>query len=693
MADSNRPPSSRDLFARRCGEVAFASILTGLAAVVPASVRIAKHAEGSALGFWIPLAGITAAAAAASVFLIRAATGGVRKVWPDRGDRAAGLLALGLWLVASTVVLGAFGSVLSSVTHHRGLGGTTYAWLGLGVAAVLGLISWRLARLFGSLGRRPAVAWGTFIAAGLASGGMIFTAVGRITDGNPGPIQAVVDGFLFAGLCIATARIRLPNANKRIWVPADVLSLVLLIGVGVAMLNRVANAGPAARESVLIASPVLELIAKPDTQPKRRTPKKPPVPSAPASAQPETPPVNEPAPTSEASAPVPAAPRRIDNPDIVVVTLDTVRPDHLGVYGYERKTSPNLDGFAANATVFEHSYAAGPETRTAIAPLVTCKHLVESVRDDRGWPTILRANETVAEHLRAKGYATGAVSSFQWISKARGFDQGFDIFDEKTRKRVHPEKGITGAHAVAQAMLVYDELVKADKPVFLWVHLFDAHASYQSHREFDFGTRDVDKYDAEIAYVDRELARLMAHIGGGERGAKTVWIVLGTHGEAFGEHGFNGHPPKMFEEVVRVPLMVKLPWATPRRVTDAVVSVLDVPATVLSLALGDTADCTGKSLVGLAEGTATEVEGRPMLLVAYDGLHGQPPAYGWLDQRVKYVLYAWREGEKTRLFDLRADPGEKSELQSERPGQAIKLRKQLDARLQSLRKVKESPEN
>ena len=139
---------------------------------------------------------------------------------------------------------------------------------------------------------------------------------------------------------------------------------------------------------------------------------------------------------------------------------------------------------------------------------------------------------------------------------------------------------------------------------------------------------------------------------------------------------------------------MKLPWAKPRRVTDAVVSVLDVPATVLSLAIGDTGDCTGKSLAALAEGTANDVDGRPMLLVAYDGLHGQPPAYGWIDQHVKYVLYAWREGEKTRLFDLRADPGEKTDLQTERPGQAIKLRKQLDTHLQDqLHKVKESPEN
>ena len=673
-----------------CGEIAIASILTGVVAVVPASLRITKQAQGSLIGFWVPLAGTAAVAAVAVIFLLRTATTGMRKVLPKPEERATGLLALSVWMILSTLSLATFGSMLSDVTHHRGLGGTTFAWVGLIVVAVCALVAWRVARVLGSVGRRPVVAWTAFVAAGLAVGGLVYSAArGDVASGSA---SAVVDALLFAGLAVATSRIRMPDMNKRIWVPTAVLLLVALIGTGLGLLNRVADAGPKARSSVLLASPMIRLIAEPDTQPKRR-PKKRPVGAPPTSASVAAAKTQAP-PAAESAPPAPASPRRIDNPDIIVVTLDTVRADHLGAYGYERKTSPNLDALAATSTVFERAYAAGPETRTAIAPLVTCKHLVESVRDDRSWPTLLRANETLAERLRGKGYTTGAVTSFQWLSKARGFDQGFDVFDEQPFKRVHPEKGVTGAHAVAQAMAAYDELVKADKPVFLWVHMFDAHEAYQSHDRFVFGDAAVDKYDSEIAYVDSELSRLMAHVGKNERGAKTVWIVHGSHGEAFGEHGFRGHPPKMFDEVVRVPLVVKLPWAKPGRVKDASVSVLDVPATVLSLALGDVGDCSGKSLVDLAEGTSTEVTGRPMLLVAYDGVHGQPPAYAWLDSHVKYVLYAWREGEKTRLFDLRADPGEKQDLQSERPGQAIKLREQLDTYLQDqLHKVKESPEN
>ncbi len=685
MADSTWPLPTRDVFAHVCGEIAFASILTGAVVAVPMALRTAEQA-GLATA-WLSLAGVSAAMALAVVFLIRTATMGVQKVLPDRSNRATLLLAGSIWVLLATALLAGFGAMLSAVTHHRGLGGTTFALVGLGVVAVSGLVSWRLARVTGKLGQRPAVAWSAFVVACAALGVLLVMALRREgEDGSPEAARAVTDAAIFAGLAIATSRIRLPAAQKRIWVPTMVLLLVGLVGVGVSMLHRLAVA-PDARDEVLIVSPALDLIAEPDTRPKRRTKSK--APKVPAATDIEAP-VEAPAASVETSSPAappasvavsPAPKKRVDKPDIVLVTLDTVRADHLGSYGYERKTSPHLDALAATSVVFERAYAAGPETRTAIAPLVTCKHLVESVRDTRAWPTLLRANETVAERLRAGGYATAAVSSFQWLSKARGFDQGFDVFDEAPFKRVRPEKDATGAHAVAQAMAAYDQLATQDKPMFLWVHLFDAHESYLRHDKFDFGTRDVDRYDSEIAYLDDELSRLIAHVGKGSRGAKTVWIVHGSHGEGFGEHGFQGHPPKLFEEVVRVPLFLRIPEVPARRVTDAVVSVLDVPATVLSLALGESKECSGVSLLGLAEGTTAEVAGRPMALVAYDGLHGQAPAYGWLDSRVKYVLYAWREGEKTRLFDLRADPGETKDLQEERPDQAVTLRKQLDTHL------------
>lgn len=657
VSQPNWPLFSRDRIGPVAGEAALGAVVAGSATGAFGLLQ----AHGGTFKGAVAVAGVAAAIAFISILLIRAATVGVRGLMPEQEKRSIALVAASLWMIASVIGLAVFGTVLSAVTHHRGLGGTTFAIVGLGFVMVAGLIAWRLAHLVRGVAKRPAVAWAVFAAAGLVVAGLV------LTNATIGPALRVTQGLVLAALVLGFSRVRLPDASWRIWVPGAFVLLAALIVTGLVMREGEAREAPA-----LPAEPVptIESAVPRDTSPA---------------------PVVSSAPVVAPAASAPGKPS-IEKPDIILVTIDTVRPDHLGVYGYERKTSPNIDALASKAAVFERAYAAGPETRTALAPLATCKHLVESVRDDRGWPTLLRANEMVAERLRGSGYATGAVSSFQWISKARGLDQGFDVFDERPFKRVHPEKGVTGAHAVAQAMEAYAELVKADKPLFLWVHLFDAHKSYEKHEDFDFGNADVDRYDSEIAYLDRELSRLIERVEKGDRASKTVWIVHGSHGEAFGEHGFREHPPKLYEEVIRVPLLVRLPWAGATRVRDAVVSVLDVPSTVLMLATGDAGGCTGKSLVALAEGKESRVKDRPMLLIAYDGLHGQPPVYGWLDERVKYVLYAWREGEKARLFDLQADPGEKQDLQTERQGQAIKLRQQLDAHIANeVRRVEESP--
>ena len=686
VAESNWPIPSRDSFARACGETAIGAIITGIVWAIPTGMRVAGVAEGSALSFIIPFAGIATVPALGGIAIARAATLAARKLVPDPRKRSLWLSVLSVWLMLSTGALYGFATVLTAVTHHRGLGGTTFAVVGIGISLVIALMVYRLAQWLESTVRRAIVAWGLFALTGGVVAYVLYLAVrGASAAGTAEPALAVVDTAVFTGLVVVGARIRLPASHMRVWIPASVFAVIGVVVLGVSTIHDVVSAGRTARAKVLVAAPALRLLARPDTKPKRR-PK----------ARGGAPRASAPAPTSaaialpEASAspsqPSPRAVTRVDKPDIIVVTLDTVRADHLGTYGYKRPTSTNLDALAKRSVVFDRAYAAGPETRTAIAPLVTGKYLFESVRDDRDWPTLLRANETVAEQLRGGGYATGAVTSFQWLSKARGFDQGFDLFDEGPFRRVHPEREVTGAHAVAQAMAAYDKLRASNKPVFLWVHLFDAHETYNKHEGPSFGAEYVDLYDGELAYIDRELQRLIEHVESGPRKDQTVWIVHGSHGEAFGEHGFTGHPPKMFDEVVRVPLIVRVPWAAPRRVALPAVSVIDVAPTILELAIGGGRDLSGVSLAGLVEGTQDRIASRKAVVVAYDGIHGQPPAYAWVDGRAKFVLYAWREGEKTRLFDLQADAAETIDLRPERPGQEIQMRKELEASLENERR-------
>ena len=678
--------------------------------------------QSSAIAAWFTLAGLFAATATVIVFLIRTAGIGLRqlKVKPD--ELTSLLFAGSTWIVLCAPVSAALAFFISATTHHRGLGSTTFAFAGFVIALISGIIAVRLTSLASPLSKKRIAAWTAFAIACALVGAMLLVAsrtgsvapvvlesvsdaalvgdavgVGGSTNENADSATfgaaalAVADAALLVLLCVAASSIRLPASRLRIWVPATVLVLSGLICCGVSTMDWLA-AVPEAPNRILLVSPVLNMIATPDTHPKRlprffrnrgfvSTDSTPSIEVNTA--------ITESTDTSGAALdPTATANGRqgLAQPDMIVVTLDTVRADHLGAYrhgadgpaGSSTKggsISPNLDALAGSSVLFERAYAAGPETRSAIAPLVTCKYLVESARDNRPWPTLLRANETVAERLRAVGYATAAVSSFQWISKARGFDQGFDLFDEAPFRRVSPERDSTGAHAVAQAMAAYDRLSPLDKPLFLWVHMFDAHADYLAHDGFGFGSTNVARYDSEIAYLDNELARFIQHVQKGRRNNKTVWIVHGSHGEAFSEHGFTGHPPIMYDEVVRVPLFVKLDGVAGRRITDAAVSVLDVPATVLDLGMADSTDCSGESLLGLAAGTKSQR--KTSVLVLFDGVERQNAAYALIDGRDKYFFS--HGGERSAfLFDVVSDPKETTNRLEENSNLASSFRLRLD---------------
>jgi len=214
---------------------------------------------------------VFAALATAIVFLIRTATPGMHKLLPDKSKRSSLLFACSVWMLLSAAVLAGLGSVLSAITHHRGLGGTTFALVGVGVIVACAVIAVRSSQLLAKASQRTAIAWTAFGIACAAIGALVLLAVKRANaDGNGAAALAVADAALIALLCIGTSRIRLPNVHKRIWVPTAVLLLVGIVGWGVSTLDRLAVA-PKAREQVLLLSPVLDLIAKPDAHPKRLT--------------------------------------------------------------------------------------------------------------------------------------------------------------------------------------------------------------------------------------------------------------------------------------------------------------------------------------------------------------------------------------------------------------------------------------
>lgn len=336
-------------------------------------------------------------------------------------------------------------------------------------------------------------------------------------------------------------------------------------------------------------------------------------------------------------------------PDLILISIDTLRPDHLGAYGYERDTSPSLDSLAARAAIFENAFAQSSWTLPSHMSLVTSTYpLVHQVETERR--SLPAAIPTLAESLQANGYETTGFVSWIYLAAKFGFDRGFDRYDEL----IPPEElqDASSKHSVRAAGIVDSvlswaaersaartashETARSD-PFFLFVHFFDPHMDYDppldDARRFDPAIRTTDSgsyetlkgyiaglqanvppipgdvidramdlYDAEIRYTDREVGRLLAELRRLGLLDRAILVVTSDHGEEFGEHGsMEGHQWTLYDEVLRVPLLISSPWTEAVRISEIVESI-DIAPTLLRFA-GVTAPPTyqGRPLQPLLE--------------------------------------------------------------------------------------------
>lgn len=673
VTELSKTPALRDGLSRTFGELLTAAIAASLVFSALGASRLAQASGAGWLAAWTASVAMVLVPMMMLVVVLRLAAGAWSTIQPDAAARTFQLCVLGIWAAACSAGLSLFGSILHAGTHHRGLGGATFGIVGGLAALVCGVVVLRACELARAWLARKPVAWVVAIVSAI-----LVLYLTRAATRDPAALPGAAIWWDGLAACIAAAiasAIRIPWPWSKLATPASAGVFVLLVAIGLMTAPAIARAGgPVAARCPLIA-PLLSTFAGGAPAPAASS-------SVPAATSASA------GPSSHARGPKPVPvdadeplKKGADKPDIILVSLDSVRADHVGLYGSKRPTTPALDALASQACVFERAYAAGPETRTAITPLVTGKYLEGSAHDDRGWPTLLDSEDTVAERLQKAGYSTGAITSFQWLSKERGFGQGFDVFDETPFRKVHAERWATSAHAIAQAIAAYDELGKKPKPVLLWVHLFDAHQKYLAHKEFAFGDEDVDRYDAEIAAQDKELGRLVEKVQQGPRGSKTVWIVHGTHGEAFGEHGLKGHPAAAFDEIARVPMILRLPWGTARRVSDAV-STLDIAATLLDLAGAGRTGVGGQSLREMAEGAPPSEPGSAGVMISSAGVPGardRDLVRAWIEPPLKLIAAGPKNAEKTSLYDFAADPGETQDLAASRPDDVKRLREAMEA--------------
>jgi choline-sulfatase len=374
--------------------------------------------------------------------------------------------------------------------------------------------------------------------------------------------------------------------------------------------------------------------------------------------------------------------REAPRPNLLFISIDTLRADHLGTYGWKRPTSPNLDAFAAKSVVFENAQSASSWTLPSLASIMTS--LQESThRCEKDAARLDPSYTTMAEILRDAGYDTAFVASHLFLNAGHGLQQGFTRVDTRI---LQDELAITspaitdwGLQWLEDKAAVHDGV-----PWFLWLHYFDPHAPYLLHEGVSekFGTeQEIDKYDGEIAFTDQHLGRLLAAFERSGLAANTIVVIVADHGEEFGEHGRQGHGYDLHEEVVHVPLVLRVPGIAPRRVSGAVPTV-DLMPTLLELCGAHAVhEIDGRSLTPLLQGEPGPAR------EAFSEVRWKFGDDLASLRRDPWKFIEGRRGEEAveMLFDHSVDPTETKNVLAEHPDVAAEMRLALRARLERAR--------
>jgi len=344
---------------------------------------------------------------------------------------------------------------------------------------------------------------------------------------------------------------------------------------------------------------------------------------------------------------VPLACGRHQSPSVVVITLDTTRADRLSPYGFMNVTLPNIERIAREGVVFDQAASVAPLTLPAHASLFTGllppHHGVRENAD----PPLADLHLTLAEILRARGFRTAAFVGSSIVDPDRGLQQGFDEYAPAgSRQR-------RGDAVVDDAIRWLDRTGPA--PFLMWVHLYDPHRPYDPPEPFG-STYAHNPYVGEIAFADAQIGRLLAALG--RQGAldRAVLVIAGDHGESLGEHGERDHGVLLYENVLRVPLVIRASGLAATRIAE-LVRLTDVMPTILELAGVPRPPTDGVSLVPLMRGRARSLD-----LDAYaESLYGERFEQG-SGRAIRVRQYKFIERPAPELYDLAVDPFEATNI-------------------------------
>jgi arylsulfatase A-like enzyme/Flp pilus assembly protein TadD len=338
-------------------------------------------------------------------------------------------------------------------------------------------------------------------------------------------------------------------------------------------------------------------------------------------------------------------------PDVILITIDTLRADALGFAGNKRVSTPYLDSLAARGTVFTNAHAHNVVTLPSHTNILTGLYPYQhGIRDNAGF-ALGRGHPTIAAMLHGAGYATAAFVSAFPLDSRFGLNAGFDVYDDKYREGSNPldfvvqerpaEETLRAAHAWYES--------NQDKKKFLWIHLYDPHAPYDAPPPFREQYRDA-PYLGEVAYVDLQLSQFLQPLL--QSHPNTVVIITGDHGEAMGDHGEQTHGLFAYESTLKVPLIIIDPDQPPRREATYVRHVDLVPTILHRLGAPIPSALPGRPLLPGNGNADSYFEAMSASLN-----RGWAPLVGLIHGGRKYIDLPIPE-----LYDLAADPAEKRNM-------------------------------
>jgi arylsulfatase A-like enzyme/Flp pilus assembly protein TadD len=366
--------------------------------------------------------------------------------------------------------------------------------------------------------------------------------------------------------------------------------------------------------------------------------------------------------------------------NVLLVTIDTLRADHVGSYGGTRGLTPTIDRLAAEGLRFETTYAHVPLTLPSHAALLTGAYpFVNGVRDNGSF-RFDGHHPTLASTLKAAGYRTGAFVAAFVLDARFGLNAGFDVYDDKYGSR--PAGGVLSvverpADRVLDAAVSWIErpVAPADqsRPWFAWVHLYDPHEPYDPPEPFH--TRYAsDPYSGEIAFADAQLGAALDRLARQGFLTHTLVVVAADHGESLGDHQERTHGLFAYDATLRVPLVAWAPPAIQPGVFKALARLVDVMPTALDLVGLPASVLSGRSLRPFVAGDPADDPGSYFEALNANLTRNWAPLEGLVSRGFKLIDLPIPE-----LYDLGADPGERTNVYSRRQDLAKTLERQLDA--------------